>query len=58
MTGQQPGGRQYKSLLNQKKLHEIEKILGRGGHAGGAPPLDPPLTLLLLFRHSSGSGST
>ena len=29
----------------KKKLHEIEKILGRRGARAGGPPLDPPLIL-------------
>ena len=35
-----PGGCQHMILPNfAKKLHEIEKILGHGGHVLGAPPL-------------------
>ena len=32
------------------KLHEIAKILGNGGRAPGAPPLDPPLQKVVLYN--------
>ena len=38
-----------------QKLHEIERILTRGGGGGArdAPPLDPPLIKMFLHRNIS-----
>ena len=50
------GGPTYDFVKNSQKLHEIEKILGRGGgRAPRAPPLDPPLRVVCHLKSSERS---
>ena len=53
------GAPTYDFVKFSKKLHEIEKNLGRrGGRAPGAPPLNPPLVESKRQRQPQRSLST
>ena len=44
----QRGAPTYYLANFSRKLHENEEILGRGGARPSRPPLDPPLTCIIL----------